>query len=402
MKRTEIKLPIMGDENLKKLVTANEKNGVKYFVATVRAKAIVKQGSELLEWCDELNPRHANRSSSVWKEIMQSVDFYPEEFIYKNNGLVIMADSVSYDNKNKSINIILKDKSIHGVANGGHTLSVLHDYIENNENDEDVFVKIELLAGFDDPGKVVEIVTARNTSKQVSEESVMEARGEFAEIKKSLDGELCEDRISYSEFEIDEEGRKKDISIKEIIALLIAFDNSSFDIDNPPIIAYSGKKATLKHYHTNRNTIDKLYTKLLPKLLKLWDVIYEEFPNIYDGNILKAKKGGTDKFIVKDLSKKNKKFPLKFIEKESDYKIPPAWIFPLFSSFKTLLKEKNGVAFFPDDRDPVEFFLKHKKEFTGDLMSALEASQNDPQTFAKNKNNWKIFIYKIRLLLDKE
>lgn len=399
MRELEIKFPILGNDNLKKLNTAHEERGIKYYVATIRASALCKQGKDLKNW-SELNPRDPNRSSYVWKEMMETLDYYPEKFIYRNKGVLIMVDSLIYDNKNKSINIKLTNKSCHGVADGGHTLEVLKEYIKNNKDDNDVFVKVEFLVGFEDKEEVVDVVTARNTAKQVQDESIMDAKGEFDEIKRRLKDEIYENRISYSEYQINKRGDKKDISIKEIIGMLIAFDNDSFDDENPPIIAYSGKKTALKHYHKKRDLIDKKYTPLLPKILKLWDTIYEEFPSIYKGNILKAKKSNSDKSLVKDLSKKNKRFELRFISNESDYKIPPAWIFPLFSAFKNLIEERNGIAMFPKDKDPVKFFLKNKQAFTKALMNALEDSNNDPQTFAKSKTCWTVFSNKVRRLME--
>src|ERR1700691_4120344 len=68
-------------------------------------------------------------------------------------------------------------------------------------------------------------------------------------------------------------GKPKPIDVRDLISFLIAFDSSSFNSTTQPLIAYKDKRACLRHFQDNKNTLRKLYP-LLPEILKLWDEIH--------------------------------------------------------------------------------------------------------------------------------
>lgn len=394
-KKLEIRLPVLGD--IKKLeVVKSDKKGVKYYIATVNAGALVTQGSDLDLWKD-VNPRDVKESSYVWKAMKESLEFDPENFIFKNKGLLLLVDDLDFDNKNKSIDIKLSDKLLHGIVDGGHTFAVFKEALEELSLD-DVYVKVEIIEGINDRGVVADLAEARNTAAQVKEESIMNLKDAFNDIKRVLKPELYGDRIAYKEYAKD-----KDISIKEILGYLVAFDVVAFDVENPPIKAYSSKKMVLKHYEDvdnkqeNYRRINRQIVPLLPEILVLWDTIRAEIPGMYQGKILSVHKGDPDKPIVKDYSKRNKKVELPFIEKEMNYKVPEGWVFPIFAAFRHLIQiDDDGLATFKVN--PVEFFLANKDELSTRFTRVIR-DMPDPQTVGKSSSVWTSFSDKIEYLL---
>lgn len=389
--KLEVDLPVLGD--IKKLeVAEGEKKGIKYYIATISAKALASQGSHLDEWKD-VNPRDVKESSYVWKAMKESLEFDPENFIFKNKGLLLLVDDLYFDNKNKSINLTLSDKLLHGIVDGGHTFAIFKSMAKELSLD-DAYVKVEIIVGLTDRGKVADLAEARNTAAQVKEESIMNLKDAFNDIKRNLEPELYSERIAYKEYAID-----KDISIKEILGYLVAFDVEYYDVENPPIKAYSSKKMVLKHYEDadndqeNYRRINRQIVPLLPQILELWDTIRMEIPNMYNGRLLSVHKGDPDKPIVKDYTKANKKVNLPFIDKEMDYKIPEGWIFPLFAAFRHLIViNKDGLATFKCD--PIQFFLENRDELSTRFTRVIK-EMPDPQTVGKSSSVWSSFSDKV-------
>jgi len=393
MKSLHIKIPIESQDNFSELKTTYKNKGIHYYVAIVRAKAFVANERASLDEWKEVNPRDVKESSYVWKSMQQSLEFDAENFIYKNKGILILANEFSYDESNKSIDISLTDKLLHGIVDGGHTFAVLKENESNRSLLDEVFVKVEFIVGIDDRNVVAELTEARNTAAQVKEESIMNLKDLFDGIKRSVECELnYGDKIAYKEYE-----KGKNISVKEILGYLITFDVDKFNIENPPTFAYSSKSRVLKYFELPevRNRLNKQIVPLLPTILELWDTLYESIPSLYEGRILTLKKSGSETPIVKDYSKKNIKVHLNFKDRDIDYKCPDGWIFPLFASFRELIIVNNGIAHFKVD--PIEFFHKHKGEIASSFTKMLKENV-DPQVTGKNAIFWMNFSYKIREL----
>lgn len=369
--------------SFRKLESPYDEKGIKDYVLVVNIKSIPR---ELEEWRG-VNVRDPKLNSGVSKKIAETLSDDPDSFFFKNRGLTIIADKVKFDNKNNVAEIEFVDKKLNGLLDGGHTFTVIRNFIDELSEDElltvNACVKIEIIEGVKDKEAVVGIVEARNTSTQVKEQSISELLEKFQPLKDSLKDQSYFNRIAFKEYELLEDGSSKDIDIKELISYLICFDVKEFGEDNHPIKAYSSKSSSLTHFEKNYETMKSL-SPLLPDIIKLRDIVYKELPDAYN------KKGG--KFghltgVVEVSNKKRmKKIKLQFTGKESSYRIPSGFIYPILSGLRNLIDCRDGKCFWITD--PFKFFEEVKEDLAQRVGEQAKELRN-PNKLGKDNATWR-------------
>ena len=113
------------------------------------------------------NPRDQKLTSGVATAIKESLLSNDGYFHLKNRGIVLSAESVHYNNKEKIATIIFSDELSHGNIDGGHTYKIVCEH--KGENLEQ-YVQFEVMTGVED---IIEnLAEARNTSVQVDAKSI--------------------------------------------------------------------------------------------------------------------------------------------------------------------------------------------------------------------------------------
>jgi len=98
----------------------------------------------------ETNPRKQNLKTQVAKKIAEGLLGHESGQLFHllNRGLLISADSVSFDNKNNQLTLKLPNKEKHGLVDGGHTYKII---LENKQNMAfDQFITIEIMTGIEE------------------------------------------------------------------------------------------------------------------------------------------------------------------------------------------------------------------------------------------------------------
>lgn len=374
---TKITMPT---RSFRRIESPFEQNGKRMYLAVIRACDLAK---ELGQW-REINPRDPKITSGVAKKIASTLREEPESFFFKNRGITLLAKSVSFNNETNELAVEFSDKTVHGLLDGGHTFAVIREEFSLLSDEEkgttimnNAYVKLEVLEGFPSRHEAVEIVGARNTSMQVKDQSLDNLLQRFDLIKETLNSKPYANRIAYKEVELNDEGGKKDIDIKEILSYLICFDREGFGDNSHPVIAYSGKAAVLKHADNNRNRLQK-YIPLLPEILSLRDEIYKNMPNAWN------QQGG--KFgKLEGVGKNKKTTELPFSNNKTEYSIPSAFIYPVLASFRSLVKiDGNKCAW---STSPIGFFKKHQVEIIQRLGDQALVFRN-PTKLGKEKTVW--------------
>jgi hypothetical protein len=172
------------------------------------------------EWEDwrEVNVRDSNRRGDVFNAIVETLRDHPGEMIFRNLGITILAPKVEFDNKTSEVTIVFSDKAKHGIANGGHTFSAIREVLRTDQVDAEV--KVECIVGELETDVRVAIVDGRNRSRAAQTHSLENLRASYKPIEKVLTDPYYRDRISYSELELDDDGKRKDISIREILSYI--------------------------------------------------------------------------------------------------------------------------------------------------------------------------------------
>lgn len=140
------------------------------------------------------NPRDQKLTSGVATAIKESLLSNDGYFHLKNRGIVLSAESVHYNNKEKIATIIFSDELSHGNIDGGHTYKIVCEH--KGENLEQ-YVQFEVMTGVED---IIEnLAEARNTSVQVDAKSMAELAEKFDPIKEGLEGMPFFKRIAFKQ-----------------------------------------------------------------------------------------------------------------------------------------------------------------------------------------------------------
>lgn len=325
------------------------------------------------EWEDwrEVNVRDTNKRGDVFNAILDTLRNDPEEMIFRNLGITILASTAEFDNKTNEVTVVFNDKSLHGIANGGHTFSAIREVLRTHRVEAEI--KVECIVGDLDTDVRVAIVDGRNRSRSAQTDSLENLRESYKPIQKVLTDPSYRDRIAYSEYEVDSAGKRKDISIREIISYIYCLD--AFDKNDHPIDAYRSKGAVVDYYaeddekgRERRKTFEQA-SKILPEILRLRDTIYRDLPQAY--NDTGGKFGGLETMGVTKLANRQE---LRFLPGEwSEFDYPDGFIYPILAGFRKYIDHRGEWSW---KQPPLDVWEKKKKDVASAIKDAVNFSQN--------------------------
>lgn len=366
------------------LETPFAKAGYKDYFAVVD----VSQLPDLSGW-RQINVRDPKLTGSVPEAIRRSLQEKPDTFLFMNRGIVLSVEKVSFDNaKGKSqLTITLSDKRLHGLLDGGHTYNIIRAEAPSLEGAR--YVRVEILEGFS-AEEITDVVDARNTSNQVRDESLMNLAGAFEKLKKALTGQPYANQIAYKEFETDEQGQPKPIDVREIIAILTAFDKANFGDNNHPINTYRSKAVCLQHFREHKADYDRLYP-LAGEILELYDTIHAQLPELY--NKVRGKSGGVTggkfgRLTGVTVYKGKRVDHLPFTGVETKYGVPAGFVYPILGAFRAILEEKGGRYHWGKGLKPVELLKGKLGERLADTIGNFALDAQNPSKTGKSPLVW--------------
>lgn len=335
--------------------------------------------AEWEEWRD-VNVRDTNVKGDVYNAILDTLKNSPEEMIFRNLGITILAPEIEYDNKSGQVSIEFSDNSKHGIANGGHTFSAIREVLRTQNVEAQI--KIECIIGKLSPDELVDIVDGRNRSRAAQTISLENLRESYKPIEIILSDPHYRDRIAYSEFEIGDNNKRKDVSIREILSYIYCLDGS-FDKNSHPIQAYSAKGLVVDFYtdEKNKKTIEKA-SKILPDILKLRDIIYRDLPEAY--NKLPGKFGALETMGV---SKYASPKTMRFLNEPTEWNYPDGFIYPILASFRKYINHPGTQWSWI--RDPFTIWESKKIDAAAAIKDAISFSQN-ANKLGKSPATWRM------------
>ena len=208
--------------------------------------------SEWLEWLS-VNPREQKLTTDVARDIAKSLRSSKKNFHVLNRGILLSAEEVTFDNKEKMATIKFLNPNMHGIVDGGHTYRQILKYQEEINPIYEKYVQVEVITSFD---SIEELAEARNNSVAVDDKSIEELRGTFDPIKRIIEnqriqGEKYFDRISFRQNEFwGNKDVNNIIDVREIISIINMFNPILYDPMTPihPIQSYTGKAASLNKF----------------------------------------------------------------------------------------------------------------------------------------------------------
>lgn len=334
--------------------------------------------AEWEEW-REVNVRDTNVKGDVYNAIIDTLKNNPCEMIFRNLGITVLAPEIEFDNKTNSVTINFLEKNRHGIANGGHTFSAIREVLREKHVNSDV--KVECIVGKLSPDELVDIVDGRNRSRAAQTISLENLRKSYEPIEHALSDPYYRDRIAYSEFEIGQNNKRKDISIREILSYIYCLDGS-FDKNSHPIQAYSSKGLVVDFYanDNHKKTIAKA-SKLLPDILRLRDKIYHDLPDTY--NKLPGKFGALETMgVSKYISAK----PMKFSKDLTEWNYPDGFIYPILAGFRKYIDHSDEWSW---KTKPFSVWEKKKHDAASAIKDAISFSQN-ANKMGKSPATWRM------------
>jgi hypothetical protein len=145
----------------------------------------------------EPNIREANRKSTTYRQIFDSLTTEPVKFFSRHSGIVLSANKVK-PNRNKTeleLEILeANEGGSDGIINGGHTVLAFEQAKNYNYNLTEARVKVTIHIGLTEES-AKDIALASNTTTPVDSRSKVNARGDYKFIKQYLvQLERAEDR----------------------------------------------------------------------------------------------------------------------------------------------------------------------------------------------------------------
>ncbi|HSW02498.1 MAG TPA: AIPR family protein [Sedimentisphaerales bacterium] len=373
------------------LETPFHKQGYRDHFAVVQTKDL----PDLTGW-RRINVRDPKMTGAVPNAIRKGFHDCPDMFLFMNRGIVLAVDSVSFDNKTSVVTITLSDPNLHGLLDGGHTYNIVLE--ETKALSEPQFIKVEILEGFSGEN-ITQVVDARNTSNQVRDESLMNLAGEFEDLKKALEGAHYFQDIAFKEFQTDAEGNQMPIDVREIIAILTAFDRDNFDDKVHPINAYRSKAACLKHFKEHSKSYRKIYP-LAQEILVLYDEIQERLPELYNkvrgktGNVSGGKFG---KLTGVTVYEGKRCCELSFTGRKSRYGVPSGFIYPILGAFRALLELKAGRYVWGKSLNPRKLLAGDLGLTLADTIGNFALDAQNPSKTGKSPLVWQACYQAVRV-----
>ena len=207
---------------------------------------------------DDVNPRsHEEMGGRVPKAIEASAANSPEDFHLLNRGILVLAQSCTYDNNTKMLEIRIDDPADGGIADGGTTDRVLARMLDANvlknqkmtaeemiRSLKSAFVHVEVISGAFQ-NKLVALAGARNTSNQVKEFALDNLDHKFDWLKDVIEESALAGRIRYREND------PEPVDIRTVLAILTMF-HPKWDAEQKEPLLLTPAKA--ESYHISATT----------------------------------------------------------------------------------------------------------------------------------------------------
>lgn len=341
---------------------------------------------------DDINPRsHEEMSGRVPKAIESSAANSPEDFHLLNRGILILAQSCTYDNNTRMLEIKIENPADGGIADGGTTDRVLARMLDANvlksqkmTTDEMVrslnsaFVHVEVISGAYN-GRLTALAGARNTSNQVKEFALDNLDHKFDWLKEVIENSQLAGRIRYREND------PEPVDVRTVLAILTMFHPKWDQEQKEPVVAYSGKGGILSYFRDDEWLPGYLQLKpVVVEILRLFDYVHEHFKEQYI-TFNRAVKDSGARFGGRREVGKGK--VLQLTNTEVGYSISDGWLYPVVSALRMLLdfSDPKGATW---KFDPFSYFNDYGYELVGDVVEQSATYGYNPNTVGKSRPVW--------------
>ncbi len=333
---------------------------------------------------------------AVYKDVRESLrgtEAIPGTFDLLNLGITIIAEDVNAVEK-RSFDVMIDDE--YGIANGGHTATLIWECQDDDTIAEGQHVEIRIITGVDGSSEHtlrVDIARGQNTGIAVKPQSVFELDGAFQGIKDVIRDLEWADDVAYKESD------NKAIDVRELIAAMelmnvVDFPNRGSTL---PISAYEKWSKPLQNfgddYKLNREEPSKRkYAKfepLLPEILALYDIIRRDFLRLNSEFV--GNKGAPLK-IVESASQSAGQFKFRFANLDPhERRLTKGAAFPILGAFRNYVEinKDTGAAQWVGGFESVKsVWQRIGPDLVSETREAVKSIGNSPDMLGKNRSHW--------------
>lgn len=443
---------------------------IKRLIGFVPAKYIlpIVDGADLAA-----NPRSSRRNAVV-EDILKTLATTPELFHFKSKGLLIGTSKYEELQRNR-YRLEFHDPEVEGILDGGHNLlaiglhllrPVMEDkawrrikswddmkeawdlhrvQVEALQDDFDFVVPVELLvpSGSTDDDldaslmPLLEVCEARNNNAQLPNEAKANKQGFYDAMKASVPPEFAA-RVEWKPNSWEDEDEKRPIKVRDLIALAwipINLLNEAGalpkDLSVSPQNTYRNKGECSLRFE-ELMSLNEVTSKLegarrelhhpgiasafriLADLPNLYDLIYERFPDAYNG---KGKRRFGANPIVKTYNPQARKAAqaagkevtgyvtteprTPFFRRGVVHNYPEGLIIPVIYGLKGIMVVEGGEVRWAVS-DPVAFVTKHLSKIAEAYQLVIGMARWDPQKISKDSNSYEYAVREFQNALNEE
>jgi len=326
------------------------------------------------------NARYASLSSKPAKEMLQTLESSPESFVFKNNGIMIVANSIKVEGNQVDITCHEpeedEDAPGHGVLNGGHTYMVLqHALMSQSERFARVgeFVSVIVTIAIGVPEEEIWTISrARNTSEKVPLHALRELAGDWSILKEHLP---AASRALVAFKPNDPEAPNEEYDVTDLVRRLVLLNNDMFPAERGehPVKAYTSIGTLVKQF--KQQDFLKV-AHLLPDIIHLEELVVTHF---YEN-----KGKGSDKMAIAKASGVTKD-QMKLLSGASvALTLPAPFVLPVIAAFRVFVKPDGTWA------EPIDdLWLRFGPRTAMALWEAYkEQGKSSPAVFGRSKSSW--------------
>ena len=416
------------------------------------------------------NPRSSRRNNVV-EDILNTLTTTPELFRYKSKGILIGTSDCEELQRNR-YRLRFNDAEVEGILDGGHNMLAigLHmlssvmdpsawrkirswdemktawsDHraeIDEIQDDWKFDVPIELLVPSgsteDDLDAflmpLLEVCEARNNNAQLPTEAKANKQGFYDAIKESVPSDFSA-RVEWKPNSWEDIDEKRPIKVRDLVALgwiplsaLNEHDALPKKISVSPQNTYRNKGECSARFEELMALNDvtrrlegarrELYHdgvksafKLLADLPILYDQIYEQFPEAYNGNGKRRFAANPIVKIFDPQRRKNAKAAGKevtgyvttepktpFFRRGVRCSYPDGLIIPIVYGLKGLMTVENGIVRWSID-NPSRFVTKYLPKIAESYQLVMNMAKWDPQKLSKDPDSYEYAVREWRNVL---
>lgn len=325
------------------------------------------------------NARYASLKNRPAKEMLQTLEADPESFVFKNNGIMVVANAIKVEGNH--VEVVCHepeeddDSPGHGVLNGGHTYKVLQEVLGNPSAKFAVVgdaacVVLTVAIGVPEE-EIWKISRARNTSEKVPLHALRELAGDWSVLKQYLP---AASRALVAFKPNDPEAPNEEYDVTDLVRRLALLNNRLFPAEKGehPVKAYTSVGTLVKQFD------QAAFVEVAPLLedaLHLEELVYRHWHD--------NKGKGPEKIAITKASGVTTEKTMLLSGGVVELSLPAPFVLPVIAAFRVFIRDGKW-------HEPVDALWER---FGPRTIAALweaykEQGKSSPAVFGRSKSSW--------------